>query len=210
MAALILSMALLICFQLFQWGTRVAMQGQMRAGIQGEGRRILLGIRTELMRSDFTTLDTLSRTVPNAEGQMVARGALSSATLRNWSDPASFDSDSALPLWDRYIVIYATTTNPGLLVKQLYSPAGRVVPYAGTLGGLSGLLNNDPSLNANALQRATLGQSIESFQVSSDDQSKNVHLEIMLAARGGRKGESGKLNERHQLKFDVRLENSGP
>ncbi len=207
-ATLILSMALLLCFVLFQWGTRAAIQGQMRAGIQGEGRRILLGIRNELMRSDFSTLETLSRTSPNAEGQPVPRCALSSATLSNWSDAACFDSDSALPLWNRYMVIYATRSNPGLLIKQLYAPPG--APYAGPMGNLAGLVNDDPGTNANAIQRFTLGQNIESFQVVSDEDSKSVHLDIMLAARGGRKGESGKLNERHQLKFDVRLENSGP
>jgi hypothetical protein len=78
------------------------------------------------------------------------------------------------------------------------------------MGNLAGLVNDDPGTNANAIQRFTLGQNIESFQVVSDEDSKSVHLDIMLAARGGRKGESGKLNERHQLKFDVRLENSGP
>ncbi|MFN8614106.1 MAG: hypothetical protein U0931_41625 [Vulcanimicrobiota bacterium] len=207
-SALVLSLALLVCFQVFQWGSRVSIQGQLRAGIQGEGRRILLAVRNELMRSDFNTLETLSRTSANADGQLVPRDALCTATLADWNSPASFDANSSVPLWNRYMVIYATRTNPGRLIKQLYAPSG--APYAGPNGSLSSLLNDDPRANPGSLQYFTLGQSIESFQVFSNDESKSVHFDILLGARGARKGEGGKLNERHQLKFDIRLENSGP
>ncbi|MBS2034226.1 hypothetical protein JST97_04520 [bacterium] len=207
-SALVLSLALLVCFQLFQWGARVSMQGQLRAGIEGEGRRILLAIRNDLMRSDYTSLETLSRNATNAEGVSVARHALCCFSLQNWSAASSFAPDSAVPLWDRYLVIYATRSNPGLLVKQLYAPAG--APYVNPFGQLSSLVNDDPSSNPGSIQHLILGQSIESFEIHCDEDSKSVNFDILLGARGARKGEGSKVNERHQLRFSVRLENSGP
>lgn len=207
-SAVILSLALLVCFQVFQWGARVSVQGQMRAGIQGEGRRILLAVRNDLMRSDYSTLETLSRTATNPEGLPVSRDALCCATLQDWSSPSSFDSNSAVPLWNRYLVIYANRSNPGQLVKQLYAPTG--APYSAPMGSLSSLVQDDPALNPGAYQRTVLGQSLESFRVASNEANKTIDIEILLGVRGGRKGEAGKLNERHQLKFSTRLENSGP
>ncbi len=208
-ACFVLSMALLVCFELFQWGSRAALLGQARAGLESEGRRVLLAVRMELLRSDFGGLETDStRTTTNPEGQTVARHALSLPCLENWSDGSKFNTSSAAPLWDRYMVLYATRANPGLLAKQYYKPAG--APYQGPMGNLSALLSDNPTFNPGYSSLQVLSKNIESFQLSSDELSKVVQLNVTLARRGGRKADKAGLNERHQLNLAVRLENSGP
>lgn len=208
-ACFVLSMALLVCFELFQWCSRAALLGQARAGLESEGRRVLLAVRMELLRSDFAGLETdTTRTTLNPEGQMVDRHALSLLSLANWSNPASFNAASAAPLWDRYMVLYANKANPGLLIKQYYTPAG--APFRGPMANLAGLLSDNPAANAGSRSFQVLSQNLESFQVSSDELSKVVQFNLTLARRGGRKAERASLNERHQLNLAVRLENSGP
>ncbi len=208
-SCMVLSLALMVCFQLFQWCSRAALLGQSRASLEGEGRRLLLSLRMDLMRSDFDGLESeTARSVVNAQGQTVDRHALSFPCLDNWSHPGNFNPDSASPRWNRYLVLYATTAQPGLLVKQFYAPAG--APYQGPMGNLGGLLADDPAANPLARSHQVLSQNLESFQVKSDDSSKVVELHWILARRGGRKGEAGSLNERHQLSLATRLENSGP
>lgn len=208
-ACFVLSMALLVCFELFQWCSRAALLGQSRASLESEGRRLLLGVRMDLMRSDFDGLETdLSRTTLNPEGETMPRHALSFPCLENWSNPASFNTESAAPLWDRYLVLYATRANPGLLVKQFYTPAG--APYQGPMGNLAGLLNEAPASNPNSRGFQVLSQNLESFRVTTDETNKVIECQLVLARRGGRKAEKAALNERHQLSLTTRLENSGP
>lgn len=208
-ACFVLSMALLACFELFQWGSRAALLGQARAGLESEGRRLLLAVRMELLRSDFDGLETdLTRTTLNPEGQTVPRHALSLLCLEDWSDGANINTTAAAPLWDRYMVLYATRANPGQLVKQYYQPAG--APYQGPMGSLAALLSDTPLSNPGAASLHVLSQSLESFRVTSDELSKVVQLNVTLARRGGRKADKANLNERHQLSLTVRLENSGP
>lgn len=208
-ACFVLSLALLVCFELFQWCSRAALLGQSRASLESEGRRLLLAIRMDLLRSDFEGLETeLTRTFLNPEGETVPRHALSFPCLENWNNPASFNTDSAAPLWDRYTVLYATLANPGLLVKQHYTPAG--APYRGPMGNLAGLVHEDPATNPNGRNFQILSQNLDSFRVLSDDTSKVVECQLVLARRGGRKADKAGLNERHQLSFTTRLENSPP
>ncbi len=208
-ACVVLSLALLVCFELFQWCSRAALLGQSRAGLESEGRRVLLAVRLELLRSDFAGLETITtRTTSNPEGQTVDRHALSLLCLSNWNNPASFNTTSAAPLWDRYMVLYANLANPGLLIKQYYAPAG--APYRGPMGNLAGLLNDNPAANLGSKSYQVLAQDLESFQVTSDDLSKVVQFNLTLARRGARKADRASLNERHQLNLAVPMENSGP
>ena len=208
-ACVVLSLGLLVCFELFQWCSRAALLGQSRADLESEGRRILLAVRLDLLRSDFAGLETdTTRTTLNPEGLTVDRHALSLLCLSNWNDPAKFNTASAAPLWDRYMVLYANLANPGLLIKQSYAPAG--APYRGPLGNLPGLLNDNPAANPGSRGYQVLAQDLESCHITSDDISKIVQLNLTLARRGGRKADKAGLNERHQLNLAVRLENSGP
>jgi len=201
----ILSLALLVCFQLFEWGSRAAVLGQARAGLEGESGRILLAIRGDLQRSDYSGLETLTdstRSVTNPEGQLVERHALCTLGLKNWNDPASIDPVAAAPKWDRYVVLYATKSTPGSLVKQTYS-----VITVGPMGTLDARVQDNPALNG-ALSTQILGQNVEIFRLTQDETAKSLKVDLTLSTRGGRKGGSGRINERFQVSFQTRLENS--
>lgn len=203
----LLSFTLLVCFALFTWGSRAAFQGQTRAGLQAESRKISLAIRNDVMRADYDLTEVLDgRTALNPQGETVPRHAMSSVALSNWSDPSNFDPDQAVPRWDRFFVLYANGSSPGLLVKQTYPASG---PVTNPMANLSAYLNDDPSANG-ALNTNVLTRSLEAFRILADEQSHRLSFRVLLASRGGRKGLTSRLNERYEMVLDVRLENSAP
>ncbi len=214
LSATILTLALLACFGLFEWGSRSFLLVHTRSGLQGEARRAQLSLLADLRRSDFGGLTVInstvmpSRLVTASDGTLVERDAYSIWALDDWDSPISFDPANSQPLWNRYQAVYATTTNPGLLVKQVYSPPGS--PYSIPKSDLMLCLNNNPGLNPGARPATVLCQSVHSFAVVSDADKHNVTISLTLSSRGTRKGEKRNVDERFEATFGTRLENSQP
>lgn len=205
---MLLSLALLACFQLFEWSSRAFILTHLRSGLEGESRRVLASLATDLRQGDIHGLSVIDRRVNSPEGDSVERDAYSLPSLTHWEDPAAINPSTALPRWDRYVVVYATLANPGRLFKQYCSPGGSA-PYQAPLSDLSSRINDNPALNPQATRPTILTQSVHEFRVTFNDDNDRATYHLTLASRGARKGQGRLTNERYQVSYSTRLENSG-
>lgn len=214
LSAVLLSLALLACFQLFEWSSRAFILTHLRSGLEGESRRVLASLATDLRQGDIHGLSVIdptldpTRRVTAPEGESVERDAYSLPSLTHWEDPASINPATALPRWDRYAVVYATLANPGWLIKQYCTPGG-TAPYQAPLSDLSGRINENPALNPQSTRPVILSQSVHEFRVTFNDDTDRVTYHLTLAGRGTRKSQGRLTNERCQVSYTTRLENSG-
>jgi prepilin-type N-terminal cleavage/methylation domain-containing protein len=129
----LLSTLLAVTFGLFQWGSRHSALAAMRQGLQSDAHRIFASVDGALFAAPRETLDVLQR---SAGGRR--RDALCAAALSDWADAALYDPVTGLPLWDRYVVFYATQADPlgSLLRLQLDPGTPCAQPYPAFPGTL--------------------------------------------------------------------------
>lgn len=213
LSATLLSLALLACFQLFEWSSRAFILANLRSGLEGEARRALASLQADLRQGDFTCLSLIvpsldpSRQVASPEGPLVERDAYGLACLTRWDDPSLIDPTTARPRWNRYTVVYATLSNPGLLVKQYCRPGNP--PFDGPVPSLAGRINENPALNPQASKPVILSQSVHEFLVRADEPTQTLTYRLTLAGRGTRKAQGRLINERCEVSYTTRLQNTG-
>lgn len=213
LSATLLSLALLACFQLFEWSSRAFILAHLRSGLEGEARRVLASLHNDLRQGDFTCLSIINsnvdpaRRVASPEGSMVERDGYGLACLTRWDDPALLDAANARPRWNRYTIVYATLTNPGRLVKQYCRPG--TPPFDGPVPALAGRMNENPATNPQASPPTILSENVNEFEVLGDEVTQTLTYRLTLAARGTRKAEGKLINERCQVSFSTRLQNTG-
>lgn len=213
-------MAILLAFALFELGSRSFRLGSMRHGLQSDARRAAALLDQDLRRSDYGTVKVLdsgvnpSLQVLSTSGALVERDGVCLAGLSDWLSGASYDALSSRPLWDEYIVYYATTEAAGgRLIRQVLIPptAPYSTPYAGFTVAAS--LNLNPVLNAGGVRNTqTLSQHVEELKIVPDAPTQSLQVSLKLRDTGGSKvGTTGRLDESLQLTFQIHPENTeGP
>lgn len=218
----ILGLLTTVIFTVFQLGSRNFRTLVVRQGIQSEARRISALMRRDLVVTSFRTASTLDRTSALAAAPLNERDLVSMATLDSWIDSSNYDS-TRKPLWNRYTVWYATSSDaeksppPGrpelgqLVRKQVIptSPAPPVIFPMPMQNPSLGSLTVSPDANTDGFQILT--RNLLHFSVTLDPADENVMVHIVLRQPGlesatGQKRET----ETFECHFDIRPENTWP
>ena len=218
----IFSIVSVLVFSFFRYGTRAFHQAAAKHGLQTEALRIAESLQKELKRTNESTVDIVhdSRAL-SLDGQTVHRDVICFATLKNWHDRLNtnnFDLESRAPLWNRYMVYYATMEPKGRLIKLRVDPAPP--PEAPTRLGttdLSRLYYDNPQANRYAGSMpsySVLSPNVQDFDIARSSSSPGAFDISLKLKQKHPKGsvEPGARREFdfYELQLTVRPENSFP
>jgi hypothetical protein len=200
-----------IVFLLFSYGVGGYALLDARQGVQGDA----LKARTQLER-DFSLshFDSVGVVQGNFEG--FERDIVCCLGLSDWNDPARF-SDNGLPLWDRYIVYYATADQgSGSLMRAELAPEVpegleclRITPLPAGLLGAVGL--DVPPADLALIGRQKVTDDLQEFSCSTDPSLQVVS--VRLAGRrvsGARPGGAKRTDEGFEAVFELDPLNTSP
>jgi hypothetical protein len=211
---LIITMAMLglltaLLFSAFELGTRVFRDTSVRATSENQLRSIKLLFERDVHHSNiwYCNKNPLPRPVGASD-----RDALGMPTLDNWNDDTNFDPVSLRPMWNRYIVWYATTASPtGALYRQIIEPAVPAGGFTSPYGALSANLSATPSLNADVLYTRIMSEDVIDFKTNFKFQDGTVSATVRLMSTGAqRPGTLVKTEENLQVQFTFQPKNSWP
>ena len=189
----ILGVLMTLAFGAFALSTRLFQDTTSRQSSENQLRAIKVLLERDLELTNFWQIQHVARTVGSE-----TRDAMALVGLGDWRRASNFQSGSDRPLWNRYIVWYATQQSPGRLVRQVVIPplpAG--IPYFnGPYLGLSSSLSDiDPESNSFASQSRILSEDLLDFEISPRLQNGTVRTKIRLRSVGGNRQLSGKQTE---------------
>lgn len=202
---LVLVMALfglisLLIFSLLLSGTRSFNIVMSRSTLQSELNRSLARLQGEVRRSSGSLVSLVRDADRQVNGQ--SRHGVCLSALRDWRSADSYNSVGE-PLWDEFVLYYATMQTPGRLLRRVYHPAG--VPFARPMAGLAAATD---LLDQGGPDTAVLAQHVEEFQLNYDGGSAVLEASLRLRRRAGRTPEGGRVNEeRVQAACRLRLNN---
>jgi hypothetical protein len=204
-----------LLYAAFEVGTRVFRDTSVRASSENQFRGIKLLFERDVHHTNIWLVNKngTPRTV-TVDGQDYQRDALSMGTLSDWNDPANFDdvglAATHRPLYNRYIVWYATTDTPrGSLFRQLVDPAGTVITTPYNVLGTN--LRADPSLNDNVVYTRVMSEDLLGFETDFRFQDGTLSAKVTLQAEGGlRPGTQTRTRENLQVRFTFQPKNNFP
>lgn len=210
----LLSMAMV---SVFAQTTSMYRLGTSRSGLQSEIRRIHVVMGRELAQSSFYTVSIHSPsplTVPRDDttSMQARRDSLSCATLISPLDPSSFDSNSGLPKWDRYVIYMASNEVPN----------GKLIRYA--VNGPSPITDEQKEMTPPLSARVAaypggvitgttrmITHRLVSFEVEQDLANQFVIVSLILRGDAGRLVGGRKTTaELLETKLSFRPENTWP
>lgn len=221
----------ILIFSFFRFGTRSFQQANAKQGIQVDALRVMESLQAELKRSSIASVDHLhgydnGRTVTSVEGT-VNRDAISFVTLDNWKDKTdgvNFDLKTQVPLWNTYMVFYATKEEIGRLIRLRVSP--NPPPHGTVRFARSQFLNiieDDPESNhfdGKIPPYVALAKNVLEFQVITNDDTDGAHLgrgEVEISIKLKQKhqqrpnsSEPAREFDYYELRVNSRPENSYP
>jgi type II secretory pathway pseudopilin PulG len=198
-------------FLAFTQSSRTFRHALLRQGLQGDAVKMESLLGRDIRVTDYHSNITTSRSFTTSDGRVVRRDGLSVAALSDWDDPTKFDSVTGLPLWDQYIVYYATDgEDEGRLIRQVVDGGGPTngFPYF----GLSGNMATDPLINSNALSTTLISSQVDHFEVASDDGTQGLDIILRLRRRGERRRSGGeeKVDETLETRYSPVARNTFP
>lgn len=188
----ILGVLMTLAFGAFALSTRLFQDTTIRQSAEVQLRTIKVLLQRDLELTNFWQISHVPRTVGSEP-----RDAMALVGLGDWQSPSNFQVASDRPLWDRYIVWYATQQSPGRLVRQLVQPPLSGNPfYTGSYSGLStSLSDSDPGSNRFASQTRVLSETVSEFELVPRLQNGTVRARIRLKALGGNRQLSHKQTQ---------------
>ena len=202
---LVLSLALfglisLLVFSMLLSGARSFTVVMSRGTLQSELSRILARLQGEVRRSSASLVSVVGGADREVDGQ--SRHGICLSSLKDWRSPASYDDEGA-PLWDEFILYYASLQTPGRLLRHTYHPAG--APFSQPMAGLSAATH---LLDQGDGETAVLAQHVEEFRLVYDAGSAVLEGSLKLRRRAGRTPEGNRVNEERVQAFcRLRLNN---
>jgi type II secretory pathway pseudopilin PulG len=197
-----------IVFLIFAMGTRGFNQAVERTGAIGEIHAITRAVERDVRLTHFYSARVKSRNVTTEHGN-TSRDGLSIAGLSNWSVPANFNAQG-LPLWDRWVLFYASTEELGRLFRLEMRRTPRGYPLK-PQNGIDPLLTNDPVNNEDALRVGVLSERVESFQAELFPAQRLVKLKLRLVNNKGLLvGSQRKVDDVLETQFELSPLNSYP
>jgi Prokaryotic N-terminal methylation motif len=179
----LLMVLLLLVFGAFDLGTRIFQESSVRQSAETQLRSIKVLMERDAKLANFWYTNEVSR--PSVDGQ---RDALSLPSVSDWKDPASYDAATRRPLWDRYIVWYATLGPKGSLYRQVVEPTlagpSLIAPYGALSANLS---DSNPLSNADVVFSRVLSENVLDFEVTTKYQNGTVQAKVRLLSEGGKR-----------------------
>lgn len=205
---LLLAMALfgllnLLMFVALQSGTRSYGIAMSRSSLQGDLNRSLARLQGEIRRSSASLVTVAADPTRLVQGQ--ARHGLCLGSLQDWRANTSYTADGD-PLWDEYIVYYATMEQPGRLVRQTHRPPG--APYLAPMVGFSASSHMTDTPATHGFGTLVLAQHLEEFRLRYDGGSSVLELQMCLRRRAGLSPQGNRVQEESvQANCQLRLSN---
>ncbi len=194
----------------FYLGTRSFHHAILRQGLQGDTQKLAVLLGRDVRLTDYHSAFIVPRTYITADGDSVQRDGLAIAALSDWQDPNRFDPVTGLPLWDRYVVYYATDdADSGALIRQVIDPGAPTngVPYF----ALGSNLLTDPTLNSGHFAHTVISDQVHHFELSLSDSSASLEVRLVLRRAGARRAGSGEVvDEALESEFSLTARNTFP
>ncbi len=189
----LLSLLLILIFAAFDLGTRIFQETAVRQSSETQLRNIRVLLERDAKLASFWYSNSISRSTTDGE-----RDALSLAAVSDWDDPTKYDSTTGRPLWDRYIVWYATTGETGSLYRQIVAPSFPGPALATAYGSLGTNLSDlNPLANEDVVFSRLLSENVVDFRADLKAQNGTVTTTIRLLSKGGKRALSGVKVEDH-------------
>lgn len=206
-----LSLMLLLVFSAFTMSTRIFSESLVRQSAEQQLKAIRLLLERDLDLTNFWLVGVHSPVAPSGP----RRDALSLVTLSQWDDASLFDPTTSRPAWNRYVVWYATQTEPGRLIRQVLNPPN-VPPnafYVSPFEGLStGLQDANPENNRYALYTRYLSENVVDFQASSRLRNGTINVRLHLLHSGGKRAlaADARAEDNLEVSWSFRPKNTWP
>lgn len=189
-AMFVLGLLTTVVFASFITGTRFFYETSMRQSAENELRAIKTLMERDFDMTNFWWISTDDE--PTADGQ---RDAVAMVALNDWNDPVNFEFGTDRPMWNRYVMWYATRGNPGSLVRQVIdvdpSPAAFLeVPYPAVDTNRS---DANPAANTGVETFRYLSRNVVDFQVTPRLQNGSIRVRLRLHRQGKQRGLSEDL-----------------
>lgn len=191
--------------------------GSTRLDLQSDLRRILGPLRRDLFNSAFQSLSVLGRIADVAANPpydqprlSVHRDALCmNALSRGGTSPAEYSPTSGRPMWDCYVVYFATRDDPnGNLIRMVL----RDTSVSDIAQPIPSLNEADLSLsNANLLNNdwKELSSQVLEFSASLDEGNQLVRFHLKIRGAAGRR-EGKSTAEVLEIESTLRPDNTWP
>ena len=205
---LVLAMALfgilnVMIFGLLQSGSRSFSIGMSRSSLQGDLNRSLARLQGEIRRSSASLLSVVADPSRVVDG--CRRDGVCASSLSDWRANSSY-SPNLTPLWDEYVVYYATLQQPGQLIRQTYRPAGS--PFTQPMTGFTPATHMTDIPANHGFSTVVLAHHLEEFRLRYDGGSNILEVQLLLRRRAGLTPEGRRVNaERVQAHCQLRLSN---
>lgn len=183
---------IVVVFAVFAVGASGFKLGTARLDLQSEVRRIMTPLRQDLRNSSFQSISSVavSRNVPahppNTQPLIPAhRDGLCFNGLQQILKDSSYDSNSGFPLWDCYVVYFASLDEPdGKMIRMVLqdpTPASTLsVPRSLSPSDLS--LSNPDLLNRNI---RVLSNRVLEFEATLDQSNQLVRIHLKVRSPAG-------------------------
>lgn len=235
---LVFSVVSFAVFAVFNMGSNNWKLMVMRHGMQADGRKALSMLEADLRRTHYSSVN-----IDNSSGRFVTvgsstyeRSSLCMAGLDDWKTITNYDSASSRPIWNRYILYYATKETArqgsenlgpsGRFLRILINPCTPGIPPCSSIGQFAYVnltsvissLDADPDawLAANSSGANPLVVSYSSladvnfFAANKDDIHKIVQLTFQTRKKTtlAEQGARGQGYETLQLNLNLAPQNS--
>lgn len=200
LSCLLLSIFLVLIFAFLRSGLGTVLQTQRRGGVLAEARRAALALEKELAQTAAESVQTVQRLDAS---NVYRRDAICLAQLSDWNSSSSFSPDSGQPLWDRYVIFYASRVFDGVLVRADISSSS---PVTGPYTAFASLnLPDDAQAVAPIHSARIVCDSVRELSFATKSGTVSVRLlfeHVGLDSQGSRK------TENYELQTDINIHNN--
>ena len=217
---LFLGVSILI-FAFFRYGVRSFAKANQKHGMQTDALRTIESLQVELKRSAIASVlvENDSARSLTIEGEIVQRDVISFATLKNFRDISNsenYDPDTGAPLWNRYLVYYATKDEIGRMIRLKVDPdPAPEGPLPMLKDDFDRLYYDNPNTNSfegQTPQFVELAKNVYDFRISDPERGS---YSISLKLKEERLQEAVTVERRrthdyYEIKLSISPENSFP
>lgn len=151
-----------------------------RQGLQGEFLRAKSILQADLGCTHFRSIGLEQRT-SLVGSDTVRRDQVCCLTLRDWQDPASYDVELGIPLWNRYAV-YQTSLDGPVLTRIAVEPDDALPYRIRPLDGFATIVDEYVT------GRTELSSQLRSFACELDRGLQEITVTLVLESAGGKRG----------------------
>lgn len=191
-----------VCFYAAASGFRIFANASGRQVLQRDARAIFTWLQRDVGLSNLVRCASVQRD----EGGL-RRDGLGVAAMDSWQQPLQVDT-LGLPSWNRMVTYIATRDPRGLLLRQLYSPAGRPLPLAHS--GVVAMLDEAVGGTLSPLDQRRLSGGVESFAVEISESRNTVVFDLVLKEATVQAGGGQARQETLQVQTTIFPRNTWP